>query len=119
MNDSDSAVYSPAWLHFTFAYYSIRILFIFSAIQYATIQRHYWSTVGISFVTFVYSYLCRLVAGGIPEGHFTHVFVDEAGHAVETECLVSLAGKENKQHKVFYNCIELVLCVGWFLLSVK
>ncbi|TKS77630.1 putative helicase mov-10-B.2 [Collichthys lucidus] len=34
----------------------------------------------------------RLVSGDIPEGHFTHVFVDEAGHAVETECLVPLAG---------------------------
>ncbi|XP_068603628.1 putative helicase mov-10-B.2 [Brachionichthys hirsutus] len=34
----------------------------------------------------------RLVTGGIPEGHFTHIFVDEAGHAVETECLVPLAG---------------------------
>ncbi|TNN84298.1 putative helicase mov-10-B.2 [Liparis tanakae] len=34
----------------------------------------------------------RLVTGDIPCGHFTHVFVDEAGHAVETECLVPLAG---------------------------
>ncbi|CAK6951504.1 putative helicase mov-10-B.1 [Scomber scombrus] len=34
----------------------------------------------------------RLVTGNIPVGHFTHVFVDEAGHAVETECLVPLAG---------------------------
>ncbi|XP_070766164.1 putative helicase mov-10-B.2 [Enoplosus armatus] len=34
----------------------------------------------------------RLVTGDIPAGHFTHVFVDEAGHAVETECLVPLAG---------------------------
>ncbi|XP_073326824.1 putative helicase mov-10-B.2 [Pagrus major] len=34
----------------------------------------------------------RLVTGDIPEGHFTHIFVDEAGHAVETECLVPLAG---------------------------
>ncbi|XP_068193715.1 putative helicase mov-10-B.2 isoform X2 [Antennarius striatus] len=34
----------------------------------------------------------RLVTGNIPEGHFTHVFVDEAGHAVETECVVPLAG---------------------------
>uniref|UniRef100_A0A8C2ZIB9 RNA helicase n=1 Tax=Cyclopterus lumpus TaxID=8103 RepID=A0A8C2ZIB9_CYCLU len=34
----------------------------------------------------------RLVTGDIPVGHFTHVFVDEAGHAVETECLVPLAG---------------------------
>ncbi|XP_023280958.1 putative helicase mov-10-B.2 isoform X2 [Seriola lalandi dorsalis] len=34
----------------------------------------------------------RLVTGGIPEGHYTHMFVDEAGHAVETECLIPLAG---------------------------
>uniref|UniRef100_A0A3P9KB63 RNA helicase n=1 Tax=Oryzias latipes TaxID=8090 RepID=A0A3P9KB63_ORYLA len=34
----------------------------------------------------------RLVSGAIPVGHFTHVFVDEAGHAVETECLVPIAG---------------------------
>ncbi|XP_054464459.1 putative helicase mov-10-B.2 [Anoplopoma fimbria] len=34
----------------------------------------------------------RLVTGDIPNGHYTHVFVDEAGHAVETECLVPLAG---------------------------
>nr|XP_020471905.1 putative helicase mov-10-B.1 [Monopterus albus] len=34
----------------------------------------------------------RLVTGGILEGHYTHVFVDEAGHAVETECLIPLAG---------------------------
>ncbi|XP_008285144.1 putative helicase mov-10-B.2 [Stegastes partitus] len=34
----------------------------------------------------------RLVTGGIPVGHYTHVFVDEAGHAVETECVVPLAG---------------------------
>ncbi|XP_033825188.1 putative helicase mov-10-B.1 [Periophthalmus magnuspinnatus] len=34
----------------------------------------------------------RLVSGDIPMGHFTHVFVDESGHAVETECIVPLAG---------------------------
>ncbi|XP_029291385.1 putative helicase mov-10-B.1 [Cottoperca gobio] len=34
----------------------------------------------------------RMVTGDIPDGHFTHVFVDEAGHAVETESLVPLAG---------------------------
>ncbi|KAM4738304.1 putative helicase mov-10-B.1 [Anableps anableps] len=34
----------------------------------------------------------RFVSGDFPSGHFTHVFVDEAGHAVETECLVPLAG---------------------------
>ncbi|KAM6976888.1 putative helicase mov-10-B.1 [Aplochiton taeniatus] len=34
----------------------------------------------------------RLVTGGIPQGHFSHVFIDEAGHAVETECIIPLAG---------------------------
>lgn len=44
--------------------------------------------------------LCRFVSGAIPAGHFTHVFVDEAGHAVETECLVPVAGTENKRQCV-------------------
>uniref|UniRef100_A0A8D0A321 RNA helicase n=1 Tax=Sander lucioperca TaxID=283035 RepID=A0A8D0A321_SANLU len=39
----------------------------------------------------------RFVSGDIPDGHFTHVFVDEAGHAVETECLVPLAGLLNAE----------------------
>ncbi|XP_023659848.1 putative helicase mov-10-B.1 isoform X3 [Paramormyrops kingsleyae] len=34
----------------------------------------------------------RLVSGGIPTGHFTHIFVDEAGHAMEPECLIAIAG---------------------------
>uniref|UniRef100_A0A3Q3WG79 RNA helicase n=1 Tax=Mola mola TaxID=94237 RepID=A0A3Q3WG79_MOLML len=34
----------------------------------------------------------RLVSADLPKGHFTHVFVDEAGHAIETECLIPLAG---------------------------
>ncbi|XP_029975303.1 putative helicase mov-10-B.2 [Salarias fasciatus] len=34
----------------------------------------------------------RLVTEGVHEGHFTHVFVDEAGQALETECLIPLAG---------------------------
>ncbi|XP_015197664.2 putative helicase mov-10-B.1 [Lepisosteus oculatus] len=33
-----------------------------------------------------------LVSGGIPPGHFTHLFVDEAGHAVEPECIIGMAG---------------------------
>uniref|UniRef100_A0A4W5LXT3 DNA2/NAM7 helicase helicase domain-containing protein n=1 Tax=Hucho hucho TaxID=62062 RepID=A0A4W5LXT3_9TELE len=35
----------------------------------------------------------RLVTGGLPPGHFSHVFVDEAGHAVETEAIIPLAGE--------------------------
>ncbi|KAJ8260425.1 hypothetical protein GJAV_G00181950 [Gymnothorax javanicus] len=34
----------------------------------------------------------KLVTGGLPEGHFSHIFVDEAGHAVEPECIIGLAG---------------------------
>ncbi|KAI7797624.1 putative helicase mov-10-B.2 [Triplophysa rosa] len=34
----------------------------------------------------------RLVSGGVPEGHFSHIFVDEAGHAVESETIISVAG---------------------------
>uniref|UniRef100_A0A671YUC0 RNA helicase n=1 Tax=Sparus aurata TaxID=8175 RepID=A0A671YUC0_SPAAU len=34
----------------------------------------------------------RLVSGGMPVGHFTHVFVDEGGQAVEPECIITVAG---------------------------
>ncbi|XP_039972013.1 putative helicase mov-10-B.2 [Xiphias gladius] len=34
----------------------------------------------------------RLVSGGIPVGHFTHVFVDEGGQAEEPECVIAIAG---------------------------
>ncbi|XP_028262753.1 putative helicase mov-10-B.1 [Parambassis ranga] len=34
----------------------------------------------------------RLVSGGIPVGHFSHVFVDEGGQAVEPECIIAVAG---------------------------
>ncbi|KAI4903009.1 hypothetical protein NFI96_012038, partial [Prochilodus magdalenae] len=34
----------------------------------------------------------RLVSGGIPVGHFSHIFIDEAGQAVEPESVVGIAG---------------------------
>uniref|UniRef100_A0A9J7XRF5 RNA helicase n=2 Tax=Cyprinus carpio TaxID=7962 RepID=A0A9J7XRF5_CYPCA len=37
----------------------------------------------------------RLVSGGFPIGHFSHIFVDEAGHAVEPEAIISVAGLLN------------------------
>ncbi|XP_075052362.1 helicase MOV-10 [Mixophyes fleayi] len=34
----------------------------------------------------------RLVSANFPKGHFTHVFIDESGHAVEPECVTAIAG---------------------------
>ncbi|KAM9147737.1 helicase MOV-10 [Pangshura tecta] len=34
----------------------------------------------------------RLVTAHFRDGHFSHVFIDESGHAVEPECLVAIAG---------------------------
>lgn len=37
-------------------------------------------------------FLLRLVSAEVPNHHFTHVFIDEAGHSLQPECLVPLAG---------------------------
>ncbi|KAJ1138600.1 hypothetical protein NDU88_004981 [Pleurodeles waltl] len=34
----------------------------------------------------------RLVSANFPHGHFSHVFIDESGHAVEPECVIAIAG---------------------------
>ncbi|XP_065103210.1 putative helicase mov-10-B.2 [Paramisgurnus dabryanus] len=39
----------------------------------------------------------RLVSGGFPVGHFTHIVVDEAGHALESELIISVAGLLNAE----------------------
>ena len=54
----------------------------------------------ISIYVYIYDYVfvfvllafVRLVSGGLPDQHFTHVFIDEAGHSLQPECLVPLAG---------------------------
>jgi len=39
----------------------------------------------------------RLVSGSFPTGHFSHVFIDEAGHAMEPEAVIALAGILTKE----------------------
>ena len=34
----------------------------------------------------------RIVSAAVPRGHFSHIFVDESGHAVEPECLIPITG---------------------------
>ncbi|XP_007546936.1 putative helicase mov-10-B.1 isoform X1 [Poecilia formosa] len=34
----------------------------------------------------------RFVTGGVPVGHFSYVFVDEAGQAEEPQCIIAVAG---------------------------
>ena len=41
----------------------------------------------------------RLSLASLGQGHFTHVFVDEAGHATEPEALVAISGILGKQVK--------------------
>lgn len=35
----------------------------------------------------------RLVSANFPPGFFSHVFIDECGHAVEPESVVAIAGE--------------------------
>ncbi|CAM4716224.1 unnamed protein product [Leuciscus chuanchicus] len=39
----------------------------------------------------------RLVSGGFPVDHFSHIFVDESGHAVEPETIISVGGLLNAE----------------------
>ena len=44
----------------------------------------------------------RLVSAGIPSTHFSHVFIDEAGHAMEPESCVALAGEISNNIIAFF-----------------
>ena len=46
--------------------------------------------------------LCfRIATANFPAGHFSHVFIDECGHATEPETLIALAGiLESDIHKL-------------------
>lgn len=53
-------------------------------------------------------HVCRLVTGGVPAGHFTHIFVDEAGHAVECETIIAIAGKNSGKLILWYYACSTV-----------
>lgn len=51
----------------------------------------------------------RLVTGGIPAGHFSHLFIDESGHAVEPEALIPIAGLFTSEKEKYMLFGQLVL----------
>lgn len=51
----------------------------------------------------------RLVTGGIPAGHFSHLFIDESGHAVEPEALIPVAGLFTSEKEKYKLIGQLVL----------
>ena len=40
----------------------------------------------------LFSRVLRIASANFPPGHFSHVFIDECGHATEPEALIALAG---------------------------
>ena len=57
----------------------------------------------VSFPVIPILFETRLVTGGIPAGHFSHLFIDESGHAVEPEALIPVAGlftSEKEKYKL-------------------
>ena len=42
--------------------------------------------------------LFRLVSAMFPRNHFTHIFIDEAGHATEPECIIPVADLLDPNH---------------------
>ena len=62
----------------------------------------------------------RLVSAGIPSTHFSHVFIDEAGHAMEPESCVALAGQISYKVITFflYECFILPFLKGNLLFAL-
>jgi helicase MOV-10 len=58
---------------------------------------------------FVCLFVIRLVTGGIPAGHFSHLFIDESGQAAEPETLIPIAGLFTSAGEKFKLFGQLVL----------
>ena len=63
----------------------------------------------ISFPVIPILFETRLVTGGIPAGHFSHLFIDESGHAVEPEALIPVAGLFTSDKEKYKLLGQLVL----------
>lgn len=50
----------------------------------------------------------RLVSANFPPGFFSHVFIDECGHAVEPESVVAIAGERAR-----CRLTGQLLCMAW------
>ena len=48
--------------------------------------------------SFLHNYFLRLVSAMFPRSHFTHIFIDEAGHATEPECIIPVADLLDPNH---------------------
>ncbi len=51
----------------------------------------------ISYNDFIYDRLAS--AKDFPRDHFTHIFIDEAGHAIEPEAIISVGSLLNPKNK--------------------
>jgi helicase MOV-10 len=51
----------------------------------------------------------RLATANFPPNHFTHVFIDEAGHAFECEAVIGIAGILESNRQISKDGGQLVL----------
>ena len=49
-------------------------------------------------VSYLHTYFLRLVSALFPRNHFSHIFIDEAGHATEPECIIPVADLLDPNH---------------------